>query len=205
MKIFIVGIPYSGRTTVAKALLQDEKYQYIDASAWIKNTFRDQESGEHIQKYLESYHDYLTKRIQANPLFAINNILDSIDAYKNNSNIFIIDGINNPKDFVHLFDVNNDIVVFLNRTDNSEEFKDSESIAVSVMRDYCYWMATTGLLSKNRWLEYNFKIPGEVTELSLIKKMGTKNSVFLTRSIKNTINHLKTSLKELISLQVHQS
>lgn len=205
MKIFIIGIPYSGRTTVAKALLQDEKYQYIDASAWIKSTFRDQESGEHIQKYLESYHEYLTKRIQSNPLFAINNILDSIEAYKNKSNIFIIDGINNPKDFIHLFDVNKDIVVFLNRTDNTEEFKDSESIAVAVVRDYCYWMATTGLLAKNRWLEYNFKIPGEGTELNLIKKMGTKNSVFLSRTINNTINHLRKSLKELINPQDHQS
>lgn len=204
MKIFIVGIPYSGRTTVSKALLQDEKYQYIDASAWIKSTFRDQEKNEHIQKYLESYHEYLTKRIQSNPFFAIDNILDSVEAYKNNSNIFIIDGVNSPKDFIHLFDVNEDIVVFLNRTDNSEEFKDSESIAVSVIRDYCYWMATVGLLSKNRWLEYNFKIPGEGSEVSLIKKMGTKNSVFLTRSIKNTINHLKTSLKELINLQARQ-
>lgn len=198
MKIFIIGIPYSGRTTVAKAVLQDEKHQYIDASSWVKSTFRDQEYGEHIQKYLESYHEYLTKRIQANPLFAVNNILDTMAAY-NNTNVFIIDGINNPKDFVHLFDVNKDIVVFLNRTDNSEEFKDSESIAVSVIRDYCYWMSTAGLLSKNRWLEYNFKIPGEGSEINLIKKMGTKNSVFISRSINNTITHLKKSLKELIN------
>jgi adenylate kinase family enzyme len=204
MKIFIIGIPYSGRTTVAKAVLQDEKHQYIDASSWVKNTFRDQEPGEHIQKYLESYHEYLTKRIQANPLFAVNNVLDTIAAY-NNTNVFIIDGINNPKDFVHLFDVNKDIVVFLNRTDNSEEFKDSESIAVSVIRDYCYWMSTAGLLSKDRWLEYNFKIPGEGVEVNLIKKMGTKNSVFISRSINNTITHLKKSLKELINPQDHQS
>ena len=204
MKIFIIGIPYSGRTTVAKAVLQDEKHQYIDASSWVKNTFRDQEPGEHIQKYLESYHEYLTKRIQANPLFAVNNVLDTMAAY-NNINVFIIDGINNPKDFIHLFDVNKDIVVFLNRTDNSEEFKDSESIAVSVIRDYCYWMSTAGLLSKDRWLEYNFKIPGEGSEVNLIKKMGTKNSVFISRSINNTITHLKKSLKELINPQDHQS
>lgn len=204
MKIFIIGIPYSGRTTVAKAVLQDEKHQYIDASSWVKNTFRDQEPGEHIQKYLESYHEYLTKRIQANPLFAVNNVLDTIAAY-NNTSVFIIDGINNPKDFIHLFDVNKDIVVFLNRTDNSEEFKDSESIAVSVIRDYCYWMSTAGLLSKDRWLEYNFKIPGEGAEVNLIKKMGTKNSVFISRSINNTITHLKKSLKELINPQDHQS
>lgn len=199
MKIFIIGIPYSGRTTVAKALIENETYQYIDASSWVKNTFRDQKPGEHIQQYLEAYHDYLTKRIQANPFFSIDNVLGSIKAYDNN--VFIIDGISSPKDFIHLFDVNKDIVVFLNRTDNSEEFKDSESIAVSVIRDYCYWMSTSGLISPNRWLEYNFKIPGDGVEMNLIKKMGTKNSVFLSRSIDNTITHLKKAVKELVNLQ----
>lgn len=201
MKIFIIGMPYSGRTTVAKAIMQDEKYQYIDASSWIKNTFRDQEKDEHIQKYLESYHEYLSKRIQANPLFAIQNVLDTIAAYKERGDIFIIDGINSPKDFVHLFDFNKDIVVFLNRTDNTEEFKDSESVAVSVIRDYCYWLSTANLLSQNRWLEYNFRIPGDGPEVNMIKKMGAKSSVFLSRSIGNTISHLRKSLKELVNPQ----
>lgn len=205
MKIFIVGIPYSGRTTVSKALLEGEKYQYIDASSWIKNTFRDQKAGEHIQQYLESYHEYLTKRIQANPLFAIENVLDSIKAYKDHNNVFIIDGVNSPKDFIHLFDVNKDIVVFLNRIDNSEEFKDSEIIAVSVIRDYCVWMATAGLLQPHRWLEYNFKIPGDNTESLPIKKMGAKNSVFLSKSIANTISHLTQMLKGIINPQDLQS
>lgn len=194
MKIFIIGIPYSGRTTVAKALTEDGRYQYIDASSWVKSTFRDQEPSEHIQKYLESYHEYLTKRIQANPLFVVNNVLESISTYKDQNNTFIIDGINSPKDLIHLFDINKDIIIFLNRTDNSEEFKDSESISVSVIRDYCYWMSTAGLLPPNRWIEYNFKIPGDGAEYNFVKKMGTKNSVFITRSIRNTITHLKQSL-----------
>src|SRR5574339_984759 len=116
MKIFIVGMPYSGRTTVAKALCQDERFQYIDASAWIKCTFRDQKEGEHIQQYQDEFHQYLTKRTQANPFFSIDNIYDSIDAYKDKGDVFVIDGVSSPKDFVHLFDINQDIVVFLNRT-----------------------------------------------------------------------------------------
>jgi adenylate kinase family enzyme len=197
MKIFIVGMPYSGRTTVAKALCQDEGFQYIDASSWIKTTFRDQKEGEHIQQYLDEYHTYLTRRTQANPFFAIDNVWDSIEAYKDKSNVFVIDGVLSPKDFVHLFDVNEDTVIFLNRTDNTEEFKDSESIAVSVMRDYCFWMSAAGLLPKDRWLEYNFKIPGDDSDF--IKKLGSKNSVFLARSIVKAIAHLKESLKELLT------
>lgn len=194
MKIFLCGNPGSGRTTIAKALAQDTKYQYIDASSWIKETFRDQKDGEHIQQYLESYQEYLTKRIQANPLFAINNILDSIKAYKNNENIFIIDGVNNPKDFIHLFDVNEDVVVFLNRTDNAEEFKDSENIAVSVIRDYCYWMSITNLLPKSRWIEINFKIPGDPNDNS-VKFLGNKNSIYLVKNFKKVISVVRDLLQ----------
>ena len=40
MKIFIVGMPQSGRTTVAKALAQSKDYQYIDATSWVKGLFQ---------------------------------------------------------------------------------------------------------------------------------------------------------------------
>lgn len=203
MKIFIVGKPYSGRTTVAKALCQDEGYQYIDASSWIKHTFRDQKEDEHTTQYLDEYHQYLTKRIQANPFLVIDNVWDSIEAYKDKAKVFVIDGVSSPKDFVHLFDINEDMVVFLNRTDNNEEFKDSEGIGVSVMRDYCFWMSATELLPKDRWLEYNFKIPGDNSDF--VKKLGSKNSVYLARSINKAIAHLKDSLKELLNPQDPQS
>jgi hypothetical protein len=91
------------------------------------------------------------------------------------------------------------MVVFLNRTDNAEEFKDSESIAVSVMRDYCFWMSAASLLPKDRWLEYNFKIPGDDSDF--IKKLGSKNSVFLAKSLTKAISHLKESLKDLVKAQ----
>lgn len=203
MRIFLLGMPYSGRTTVAKELCQNDDYQYVDGSSWVKATFRDQKKGEHIQKYQEEYHEYLTSRIKANPWFCIDNILDTIKAYEGKKSVFIIDGIMSPKDFVNLFDINEDIVIFLNRTDNIEEFKDSESIAVSVMRDYCFWMSAAGLLPRERWLEYNFKIPGEASEF--VKKLGSKNSVFIARSIERATSHIKEVVAELVSPPSPQS
>lgn len=194
MKIFIVGMPFSGRTTVAKALCQAEGYQYIDGSSWLKATFRERAEGEHIQQYQDEYHQYLSNRIKLNPYLSIDNVLDTIQSLPKSDRI-VIDGISNPKDFIHLFDINEDIIVFLNRVDNAEEFKDSESIAVSVIRDYCFWMSSAGLLEKDRWLEYNFRIPGEGSDF--VKKLGSKNNVFIAKSIDRVISHLKEQVVQI--------
>lgn len=195
MKIFIVGVPFSGRTTVAKALCQEEGYQYIDASAWLKHTFRDRKEGEHIQQYQDDYHQYLTNRIKLNPWICIDNVYDTIKSYENVKPRIVIDSISSPKDFVHLFNINEDIVIFLNRTDNAEEFKDSESISVTVIRDYCFWLSSAGLLNKERWIEINFKIPGE--EHSVVKTLGSKNTIYLTKSISKGIEVLKQLLHDM--------
>lgn len=196
MKIFIIGMPFSGRTTIAKAISDEEKYHYIDASNWIKYTFRDQKEGESDIKYQDEYHSYLTKRMQLNPNFTMSNIVDSIAAVNGKYNIFIIDGIASPKDFIHLFNINEDVVVFLNRIDNVKEFKDSDSISISVIRDYCFWMSSVGLLSKDRWLEYNFKMNSE-QELTTVKKLVSKNTVFLVKTFNSVILHLKEALSSL--------
>ena len=98
---------------------------------------------------------------------------------------FIIDGINSPHDIIKLFDYNNDYIIFLNRTDNEHEYKDHENIGISVIRDYCYWMAASNFLPKERWLEFNFKINGE--ESDFVKTLGSKNTVYLVKNFNKII------------------
>jgi adenylate kinase family enzyme len=195
MKVFIIGLPTSGRTTVAKAIAQTGEFVIINATTWVKHTFRDQNPDEHIQQYQDEYYQYYSDRLKINPYLCIDNALDIMDTYKGkelSENNFVIDGIVNPKDFVHLFDVNKDIVVFLNRTDNQSEHKDCEGIAVSVIRDYCFWMSSINLLPSSRWIEYNFKIPGE--NINDIKTLGSKNRVFIAKSIDRVVSHLNDYL-----------
>jgi adenylate kinase family enzyme len=193
MKIFIVGLPQSGRTTVAKSLAQEEGRKYIDASSWLRCTFREPNPGEHPQQYQDEYYQYLTQRMKVNPDFVVNNIQDMIKVHNKDGKFnFVIDGISSPRDLVTLFNYNTDYVIFLNRTDNNSEHKDQENIGVSVMRDYCFWMSSAGLLPKERWLEYNFKIPGEDSDF--VKTLGSKNSVFIVKSIERVISHLKEKL-----------
>ena len=199
MRIFIVGLPRSGKTTVAKAIVEEHGYQYIDAMSWVRSTFRAANSDEHPHQYEDEYQQYLTRRMQVNPLFVIDNIYEIMETNENEDPvdpIFVIDGVSSPKDFTALFDYRQDIVVFLNRTDNEHEYRDHENIGTSVIRDYCFWLSSAGLLDKQHWLEYNFRIPGENSEH--VKAMGAQNSVFIVKSIGRAISHLSERLKELI-------
>lgn len=193
MKIFIVGLPKSGRTTVSKAVAEACSFEYIDAMSWVRSTFRSPKEDEHPQQYEDEYQQYLTKRMMVNPWFVSDHVQEMMKVSSKEKASFIIDGIASPKDFTNLFDYRQDIVVFLNRTDHDPEHRDHESIGVSVIRDYCFWMSAAGVLSRDRWLEYNFKIPGDDSDF--IKMMGAQNSVFICRSLNKVISHLSDRLK----------
>lgn len=193
MKIFILGLNKSGRTTVAKALISDDIY-YISAVDWLSATFRDPNKGEKLEDFQYEYNEYYVNRLKLNAYLCVDNIYDIMETNKTVDH-FVIDGVMNPKDFLHLFDYNKDVVVFLNRIDNMTNGKDYEGIGINVMRDYCLWLATMGFLSKERWVEYNYRIPGE--ESDFIKTLGAKNSVTITKSINKAIEDLKGKLWHL--------
>ena len=191
MKIFIVGLSKSGRTTVAQALAAHFQGQYIDAMTWVQSSFRPKKEQEHIHHYEDEYDRFLSVRRQANPDLIIDHINNQIVQHPD-KDIYVIDGISSPREFANLFDYRKDMVVFLNRTSTEVEYKDHENIGISVIRDYCFWLSSASLLIRNRWLEYNFKIPGE--ESDFVKEMGSKNRVFIIRSIGKVIFHLVESI-----------
>ena len=195
MKIFVVGMPQSGRTTVTKALCHADNYRYIDAHSWVRSTFREKMVGEKTELYEDEFHSWFTNRLKINPQLITDNIQNSINAYgpEDDKLTYVIDGIFSPRDFTKMFDYNKDMIIFLNRISNNAEYKDYENIGVSVMRDYCFWLSSADLLPKERWLEYNFSIPGEDSEW--VKQLGHKNSVFIVKSIKRVISHIKEKLK----------
>lgn len=195
MKIFIVGLPRSGRSTIAKAIVEAHGYRYIDAMSWVRSTFRSINLGEHPHQYEDDYQQWLTQKRLDDPWFITCKVAEQYAG--NVDEIFVIDGMTSPQDFIQCFDYRKDIIVFLNRTDNEHEYRDHENIGVSVIRDYCFWLSAAGLLNKKRWLEYNFKIPGEVSDH--VKVMGAQNSVFIVKSITRVVSHLTEKVKEIIS------
>lgn len=206
MQIFIIGMPGSGRTTVAKALCQDKRCRYVDSTSWVKSTFREPKAGEHPDQYHDSYHQWFTSRMKEDSCLGTDNVFDSIVAYEKQDpqdHIYVIDGVVSPKDFAELFDYNRDLVVFLNRNDNDNRHKDYESIGVSVMRDYCFWLSSADLLSRDRWFEYNFKMSDVPADH--IKAMGSKNSVFVVKSLSKVIEHLRGALEVIRTRQADES
>lgn len=195
MKIFIIGLPRSGRTTIARALSAHFTAPHIDAMSWIRDTFRKQEAGEHIHHYEDDYDRFLSIKRTVNANFISNHVHDLLKIHEQEK-IVVIDGVASPKDFSELFDYRYDVVVFLNRTDGDFEFRDHENIGISVIRDYCFWMSSASLLARHKWIEYNFKIPGE--ESDFVKELGSKNSVFIVRSIGKAIAHLIASLENIV-------
>lgn len=194
MNIFILGLPKSGRTTLAKKLAHKEGVHYIDAVSWVTSTFRNINNEEHESSYNEEVFNYISNRLKNNPDLYINNVKEIQSIYK--SNCFIIDGINSPHDLIKLFNYNTDYIIFLNRTDSNHEYKDHENIGISVIRDYCYWMAASNLLSKDKWLEFNFKINGE--ESNFVKTLGSKNTVYLVKNFNKIID----LINELVLLKI---
>lgn len=195
MKVFIIGMPQSGRTTVAKALCQADNFRYIDAFSWLRSSFRERKDDEKIETYMDEFHSWFTNRLKINPQLIVENVKESMDAYPSDDKlVYVIDGLRSPKDFMQLFDYNKDIVVFLNRVDKNEaDYKDYENIGVCVTKDYCFWLSSANLLPRERWFEYNFAIPGDDSDR--VKNLGQKNSVFIVRSINRVISHLKELLK----------
>lgn len=194
MKVFIIGTPKSGRSTLAKSICQELNFKYIDASNWIKSTFRPQNEKELIQQYQDKYYQHLSDLMKSNPNICYKYVIDSIEAFGEN-NSFVIDGIFSPQDLAKLFDFNQDVIVFMNRTDNDYEYKESDNIAVSVMRDLCFWLSSANLLAKSRWIEFNFKMSGG--DINFIKELGSKNRVMIVRSFNKIIITLKEILLDI--------
>lgn len=192
MKIFIMGLPKSGRTTVARSLSEMNDFFYIDASIPAKRLFMDKFPEGKLRD--DDYHDLIIDTLKVNR-FYIDIVSGITAAYPNE--IPVIDGIFSVKDFSYLFDPANDIVVFLNRLDNDVELRDYEDIALSVSRDYCFWLSSTNLLDKKRWFEFNFKMVCE--DSPKIRTLGSKNTVFIVKTIERVTEHLSGIVKGLVS------
>lgn len=189
MKIFIIGLPQSGRTKVAKEIACAFDSPCISAFDWIQSTFREKRKTELEEDYRKELFSFVSERLKINQYLLVDNVFDLLEVNKEKE-ICIIDGINSPKDFIHLFDYNKDIVLFLNRTNGPSYVEGFDQICVNVIRDYCLWLASRELLPKEFWYEFNFAIPGDPKD-NFVKLLGSKNTVTLVKSIEKVIELIK--------------
>jgi hypothetical protein len=105
----------------------------------------------------------------------------------------VVDGLFSPRDFVNWFDPAVDTVIFLNRTNLAEQADTHHALGISVMRDYCLWLGTMGILDRDRWLEFNFALPGNIQD-PFVKVLQHKNTVIIARSLNKVIELIKERL-----------
>lgn len=193
MNIFVVGLPKSGRSTFAKALANQLGFIYIDVASWVLSTFRNKNSDETLRQYQDAQADYILERLKKDPNLLDRNLIDAMSCQK--SSRFIVDGCLSPKDFTTAFNYNEDFVVFLNRLDNESEYKDHENIAISTIKDYCYWLSSAKLIIRDRWLEFNFPMAGTDSS-NLVKELGNHNKVLICKSFLSVINYATKLLQK---------
>ena len=195
MKVFILGLSQCGKTTVAKALAESQDTFCISASAWLKGNFRLSNAGEDPEDFEKERNDFLSGALKRDADLITDSIEVTMSLHSDfNPKIkkFIIDGISSPRDFMKLFDYNKDVAIFLNRVDNPSEISDHEGIGQNVIRDYCLWLSTMGLLPKERWTEYNYRLPGE--ESDFVKELSSRNLVTITKNINKAIEIMRARL-----------
>jgi hypothetical protein len=181
MKIFLIGMPDSGKTTIGKAL-EIPGFRYLHVSEFL----------HHVDCNEEEYHNVILNLLKLNPDIFINKYKEHTHDFINN---FIVEGLISPKDFVSLFDPRKDVVVFLNRTDHSPDAKDYQTISISIMRDYCFWLSAAYLLEKKRWIEFNYKMSED--DPTYLKTMGFKNTVYSVKGINAVIKKLQEDINNL--------
>jgi len=190
MKIFITGLAKTGRTTIANTLASIEGNHYISAMDWIRAGFRPRAKGEDHLDYERSLADYVSERLKLNYTLVSDNIESIIKSCPSKN--YIIDGLVTPQDFIKLFNPTEDIRIVLNRLDNDVDATEQDSIADIAIRDYCSWLSAMNLITKDNWIEYNFRSSGKSG--GTIKKMGSRNTVFIVSSLEDVIKHVKELL-----------
>lgn len=196
MKVFIIGLPQSGRTSVAKHLSKDADFHTIEIGAYLKNIFKRSFSGPE-EDFCDKYKEFIANILKNDSKFYKENLRylkNSIKlAKKNGVKNFVIEDLVGPMDFIKLFNYNEDIVVFLNRLDNPSVANEQENICLSLIKDYCLWLVTMSCLDKDRWIEYNFK--STYSTDNTVKTMGVHNSIFILKSFEGVASHLSDILK----------
>jgi len=151
MKIFVIGFSQSGKSTLAKALSETFDAVHISASNWTKQFEINKSDLEYRAKVTNASREALSKDHLISVQAIRTEVLESKKAIK------IIEGIRNPFDFTHLFDIKNDYVIFLFPCDVVAS--DSFDGGVKVIQDTALWMLANNMIQIERiFIERNHTV-----------------------------------------------
>jgi nicotinamide riboside kinase len=142
MKVFVIGYTNTGKTTLAARIATALELPMVRANEWVEASLGS-EAVEYASKTdrAQVYTQYSTDHLRVDPAVALRYMSTRFDV----SRPCVIEGLRNPRDFLHLYDPRFDLVVLVDRVGvtASSVFESG----VDHIADYLRYLDSAGLMS----------------------------------------------------------
>jgi len=144
-KLFVLGASGAGKTPVARQLADALGVPHIGASQWVRRAFPPVDDPTQRQQQIEAMTRFSIEELRANPRACLDFIQREQHDLADAGAPCVVEGMRNPFDFVHAFDPRRDLVVMMERADNTLQRTAFER-GLDVIRDYLAWLRGAGLM-----------------------------------------------------------
>ena len=141
----------TGKTPFSELVAKQLGIKCISASEWLKPLIDKEFKTK--QDHIDGLTELTIKELQKNP----DACLDYIELTHDLTQPLVIEGVRNLRDFVHLADLQRDVMVFLNRKGNPHR-PGSFDYGVVVISDYVNWAANNNLTDKEKRVSFQYTI-----------------------------------------------
>ncbi|MCC6807334.1 MAG: hypothetical protein IT381_07910 [Deltaproteobacteria bacterium] len=149
MKIFVLGISATGKTPFAEKLAARLQISHIKASAWVRRMFPAPVGTK--QDHIEAMTKFSTDALKDDPDACLRHVRAEPGLHGD----CVIEGMRNPRDFVHVFDPRTDVAIVL--TKRAHDLKATEfETGIEVIKDYVQWSMRNGLSPQGALVEHVF-------------------------------------------------
>ena len=140
-KLFVLGSSGAAKTPIARMLAEALGIAHVGASAWVRRAFPPVIYPASRQEQVEAMTRFSIERLRENPRACLDVAGPEMLVP------CVVEGMRNPFDFVHAFDWRTDLVVFVERIDNTL-VKTAFEGGLDVIRDYLVWLDAAGIASQ---------------------------------------------------------
>ncbi|MCI0459887.1 MAG: hypothetical protein L0Z62_23295 [Gemmataceae bacterium] len=151
MSLFVLGSSRTGKTPFAAQVALALGWQHLSASEWVRRRFPTAPYPDRAA-YVQAITRFALAELKRDPRACVDYLSRTYDL----SRPFVIDGVRNPHDFIHLFDPRADAAVFLEHIDTDLPPTRFER-GLEVIRAYLDYLGDTGLLEGERVFGYRFR------------------------------------------------
>ncbi|TSC82432.1 MAG: hypothetical protein G01um101419_588 [Parcubacteria group bacterium Gr01-1014_19] len=154
MKIFVIGMSNSGKTTLAKKIAELYGLECLSASEWVRTASPEFADGPKSDDQVAAMTEFTIATLKKNPKITVDFLNDKYDLTKS----YVIEGVRNPGDFIRLFNPVTDYVVFITNNNNALKATLFEE-GIGVIRKYLDYLSSNGLLGElgdYRVCDYNW-------------------------------------------------